>query len=109
MKEIAWVGSSLKDIRAFPDSAKMEAGYQLYKLQVRRQPDDWKPMKGIGPGVEEIRIHSGGEYRIIYVARLKGAVYVLHCFQKKTGKTAQRDIDIARERYRGLLEEKRTK
>ncbi len=66
-------------------------------------------MKGIGPGVEEIRIHSGGEYRIIYVARMKGAIFVLHCFQKKTGKTAQRDIDVARDRYRGLSEARRAR
>ena len=61
-------------------------------------------MSSIGQGVREIRIRDGnGAFRIIYIARLIDAIYVLHCFQKKTEKTSGRDIDIAASRYRDLL------
>lgn len=69
--------------------------------------DDWKPMPGIGPGVEEVRIHAENEYRVIYIARLEEAVYVLHCFVKKTRRTSARDLIIARTRLKQLLGEKR--
>ena len=59
-------------------------------------------MQAIGPGVKEIRIHILGEWRIIYVAKLSDAIYVLHVFQKKTRKTSQRDIDLARKRYKQI-------
>jgi phage-related protein len=60
------------------------------------------PMQVIGPGVNEIRIHVLGEWRVIYVAKLRDAVYVLHAFQKKTRKTSRHDIDLARQRYRQI-------
>jgi phage-related protein len=66
------------------------------------EPSDWKPMRVIGPGVREIRIHVLGEWRIVYTAKFHDAVYVLHAFQKKTGKTSQRDIDLARQRYKDI-------
>lgn len=64
-------------------------------------------MPDIGRGIEEIRIsEESGEYRVIYVARLADAVYVLHCFQKKDRRTRRSDIELARERYRQLLKER---
>ena len=63
-------------------------------------------MTTIGSGVHEIRIRDdAGAFRVIYVARLANAVHVLHCFQKKSRKTDQRDIDLARQRYRDLEQE----
>jgi phage-related protein len=60
-------------------------------------------MPGIGNGVAEIRIaESSGAFRIIYVARLVEAVYVLHGFQRKTQRTAKRDLDLARVRFQQL-------
>lgn len=56
-------------------------------------------MQSVGPGVMEIRVHRGGEFRVLYVARFREAVYVLHCFQKKTRKTGRGDLDTARRRY----------
>ena len=56
----------------------------------------------IGPGVKEIRIHVLGEWRVIYIAKLRDAVYVLHSFQKKTQKTSQHDIEVARKRYKQI-------
>ena len=63
-------------------------------------------MSSVGQGVQEIRIHDeSGAFRILYVAKFERAVYVLHCFQKKTQKTSKADLDVARLRYRDLLKE----
>lgn len=63
-------------------------------------------MKAIGAGVREIRIRGeGGAFRVIYLAKLADAVYVLHCFQKKTEQTSEKDIALARKRYRELMEQ----
>lgn len=56
-------------------------------------------MPSIGPGAVEIRIHDPHEHRVVYVAKFADAVYVLHAFEKKTQKTAQKDLDIARTAY----------
>jgi len=64
------------------------------------EPTDFKPMKTIGAGAYEIRYRGiDGAFRVIYVAKFEEAVYVLHAFQKKTQKTAQADIELARRRY----------
>ena len=105
MKKIAFQGSSLDDLREFPASARNESGYQLDKVQHGLMPDDFKPMPTIGKGVWELRItDEAGQFRVIYIAKLKDAVYVLHCFQKKTQKTAQKDLDISQKRLRELLQ-----
>ena len=102
MKLLSFVGSSLDDLRNFPDEARRAAGFELRAVQSGLEPSDWKPMQIIGPGVNEIRIHVLGEWRVIYVAKLHNTVYVLHAFQKKTRKTSRQDIDLARERYRHI-------
>ena len=64
-------------------------------------------MPSVGKGVREIRIReAAGAFRVIYLAKLEDAVYVLHCFQKKTEKTAASDIDLARNRYKELMRTK---
>ncbi len=106
-KPVAFRGSALDDLRAFPTEARREAGYQLDRVQHGREPDDWKPMPTIGPGVQEIRIRESSDtFRVIYVAKFADAVYVLHCFQKKSRKTAKADLDLAERRYRDLLKER---
>ncbi len=102
MKPLNFVGSSLDDLRNFPDEARRVAGFELRAVQNGLEPRDWKPMPVIGPGVKEIRIHVLGEWRVIYIAKLRDAVYVLHAFQKKTRKTSGRDINLARQRYRQI-------
>lgn len=103
MKPIRFAGDALAELRAFPQAARHDAGYQLHKLQCGEQPDDYKPMPGIGRGVEEIRIRDAtGAYRVIYTARLADAVHVLHAFQKKTQRTAPADIELAQARFRQL-------
>lgn len=105
-KPVEFLGSALDDLRAFPLPARREAGHQLDQVQNGQEPDDWKPMSTVGQGVKEIRIRdASGAFRVIYIAKLADAVYVLHCFQKKTEKTGRADLDLATKRYRDLLKE----
>ena len=105
MKPVDFCGDSLDTLRVFPESAKREAGYQINKVQHGLEPDDWKPMSSIGSGVKEIRIwDEAGTFRVVYVAKLADAVYVLHCFQKKTEQTSEKDIKLARKRFKELTE-----
>jgi phage-related protein len=108
VKFLKFRASSLQDLRDFPETARREAGYQLDRVQNGFEPDDFKPMPEVGSGVQEIRIKDeSGIYRVLYVAKFLDAVYVLHCFQKKTQKTAKADIDLASKRYADLLKELR--
>jgi phage-related protein len=66
-------------------------------------------MPDVGSGVMEIRLHDDNEYRVFYVARFEEAVYVLHCFVKKTQATRKADIDLGRQRYSALLETRKLK
>lgn len=96
----------MEDLRAFPLAARREAGHQLDQVQHGREPDDWKPIKTVGQGAKEIRIRDeAGAFRVVYVARFADAIYVLHCFQKKTEKTSKADVELAARRYRELLKE----
>jgi phage-related protein len=107
MKPVVWLGDSLARIRDFSADGRREAGVQLGFVQAGEQPSDWKPMPAIGLGVNEIRVRVGGAYRVIYVAKFVEAVYVLHAFQKKSQKTAQTDIELARRRFRALIRDRR--
>lgn len=100
MKPLEFVGSSLDDLREFPAEARRAAGFELGFVQRGLDPSDWKPMNEVGAGVQEIRIHVLGEWRVLYVAKFAEAVYVLQAFQKKTQKTRREDIELARKRYR---------
>lgn len=106
LKPVEFKGSALDDLRAFPLAARREAGHQIDQVQNGHEPDDWKPMNTVGPGVREIRIRDAtGAFRIVYMAKFADAVYVLHCFQKKTEKTSKTDLELAAKRYRDLLKE----
>ena len=61
-------------------------------------PSDWKPMPTVGPGVHEIRIRTGLEHRVFYLARFEEAVYVLHSLEKRTRQTREADLVLARRR-----------
>ena len=102
-KPVEFLGASLQALRAFPLAAKREIGFQLDRVQQGLEPFDWKPMSTVGAGVQEIRVRSeGNAYRAIYIAKLDDAVYVLHCFQKKSQKTQQADIELAKLRLSEL-------
>ncbi len=103
MKPIIFLGDSLARLREFPESARQDTGRELARVQEGRDPVDWKPMPSVGRGVREIRVSDRpGEFRVLYVARVEDAIYVLHAFHKKTQKTAQRDLDLAATRYRQI-------
>jgi phage-related protein len=108
MKPVHFVGTSREDLRELPDSAQETAGFQLFKVQQGKEPDDWKPMPSVGAGVQEIRVRDErGAYRVFYVAKFEEAVYVLHVFRKRSQKTAQPDLDLGKSRYADLLKWRR--
>jgi phage-related protein len=107
LKALRWLGNARVAVRAFSADARRDAGYQLYRVQEGHDPSDWKPMPGVGAGVREIRVHAGGEYRVLYLATRPEAVYVLHAFVKKRQRTPRLDVDLARTRLRELLRQRR--
>ena len=102
VKPLTFLGDSRKVLQRLPTNLRRQAG-----LQQGYEPDDWKPMATIGPGVREIRVRDeAGAFRLIYIAKFLEAVYVLHCFQKKSQQTPAKDIALSRKRLRELLEER---
>ena len=106
-KPLFWLGSSRSDLRAFPARARRLAGFQLLRVQQGLEPTDWKPVAGVGSGVREIRIQAGTAHRVFYLARFSEGIYIVHAFEKRTRKTPKKDIDLARERYRDLVDTRR--
>jgi phage-related protein len=106
-KPLAWLGSARRDLRAFPAVARRRSGFQLRRVQLGLDPEDWKPMTTVGPGVREIRIQTEFEHRVFYVATFAEAVYVVHAFEKRTRKTPPHEVKLARDRYRALINERR--
>ncbi len=100
LKPLKFLGSSQDDIRAMPVDVRHALGVELMRVQYGAMPGDFKPMPTVGAGACEIRVRdASGAYRVIYVARLADAIYVLHAFRKKTRKTAKTDLDLAAHRY----------
>ena len=109
MKPVEWLGNSRRVIQEIPAEARQQMGAELFAVQLGENPSDWKPMPTIGLGVNELRIHAGNEYRVIYLARFPEAIYVLHVFGKKTRQTPKQDIELAARRYRELLTRRKGK
>ena len=107
MKALFWAGSSLQDVRAFPEDARRIVGHELHLVQQGLEPDDWKALPSVGPGVYELRIRTRLEHRVFYVAKLAEGIYVLHAFEKKTQRLPRKDLELARERYRDILANRR--
>lgn len=112
-KPIDWRGSSLRDIKdddIFTPDARREAGRQLGQVQAGLEPDHWKPFDDAGTGTKEIIINlDDGWFRVMYVAKFQEAVYVLHCFKKKTNTTSKHDKDVAATRYKAVIQERSKK
>jgi len=104
IKPAVFVGSSRRDLRAFPPVARREIGQGLFEAQVGDRPTSAKPLKGFGSGVLEIRDNVDGDtYRAVYTVRFEGILYVLHVFQKKSTRgiaTPKRHLDLIRQRLR---------
>lgn len=80
-KSLVFMGTCLDQLRQFPTEVRQAIGFQLYMVQVGQTPTDWKPIRTVGPGVIEIRIHNRGEFRVLIVAKHRDFVYVLHAFR----------------------------
>jgi phage-related protein len=105
LKPVIWIGSSREDLREFPDPVQDHIGYALYVAQRGGKHGDAKVLRGFGSAgiVEVVEDFRGDTFRAVYTLRHGGAVYVLHCFQKKskTGReTARRDVELIQRRLR---------
>lgn len=100
LKPLKFIGSSQDDLRKFLESVRKSIGTELLVIQYGGMPKDFKPMPDIGIGAYEIRVHIGGAWRVIYVARFSESIYVLHAFQKKTQKISKLDLTLAIKRYK---------
>lgn len=108
-RPLIWIGSSRKDLRAFPRQIRRDIGKALYAAQQGETDPAAKPLKGFGGRfmLEIIANNDSGTWRAVYTVRFQGAIYVLHSFQKKSKKgiaTPKKDIDLIRRR---LAEAKR--
>jgi len=111
LADVIWLGDSLQVLRQFPNSVQGDLGYALERVQRGQMPPDSKPMRTVGQGVYELRDQDArGWYRIFYLKKIEDVIYVLHCFEKKTAQTGQKDIDVAKQRLKRLREQQsRTK
>ncbi len=108
-KPLHWGGSAKDDLLEFPPEVVDDLGYALYLVQIGRKPPMAKPWKGEGPGVFEIvEDHRGDAYRAVYTVRFAEAVYVLHCFQKKSPsgiRTARNDQQRIHDRLKAAMKD----
>ena len=104
-RPLAWIGSSHKDLAAMPDTIKAEFGHALFLAQIGLRHTNAKPLQGFGSAgvLEVVESDTGGTYRAVYTVRFEAAVYVLHCFQKKSTRgiaTPKPDIELIRDRLK---------
>jgi len=105
LKSLYWIGSAKKDLKTMPDEVQDTFGYALYLAQAGKKHEQAKPLKGFGSAgvLEVIEDWHGNTYRAVYTVKFAGAVYVLHCFQKKSTQgiaTPKPDMDMIRERLK---------
>jgi phage-related protein len=105
IKPVLWVGSAKGDLSRFPGEVKEAMGFALYEAQCGGKHVDAKPLRGFGGAgvLEVVEDHRGDTYRAVYTVRLKGRLYVLHAFQKKSKKgiaTPQGDIELIKQRLK---------
>jgi phage-related protein len=105
VKAVAWIGSSYKDFRAFPDPVQDAMGYAQYQAQIGAKHDSAKPLRGFGGAgvLEIIADHVGDTFRALYTVKFATAIYVLHAFQKKSKsgiKTRSEDLELIRRRLK---------
>jgi phage-related protein len=110
LAEVVWLGDSLNVLRGFPSAVQGDLGYALERVQRGQMPPDSKPMRTVGPGVYELREQDERAwYRVFYLKKIENVIYVLHCFEKRTAQTEQKDIEVAKERLKRLHEQQRQK
>lgn len=107
-KESVWIGTSYSDFLTFPATAKRDAGYQLHRVQNDLPPENWKIISELGAGVCELRLREDtGIFPGMYVAKFDEAIYVLHCFKKKTQKMTGPDKEVTSARYKAVCRYRR--
>lgn len=104
-KPLIWVASTRKNLKAMPEDVQDVFGYALHLAQAGKKHPDAKPLRGFGSAgvLEVVEDNAGSTYRAVYTVRLANAVYVLHCFQKKSKQgiaTPKADMDVIRERLK---------
>lgn len=109
VRPLTWIGSSLDDLRGFPERVREHVGFALYQAQLGLKHSDAKPLAGLGPGVLEVVSDLRSDtWRAVYTVRFREAVYVLHAFQKKARKgiaTPKADVDLIRRRLKAAEEQ----
>lgn len=105
MKRLYWLGSAKKDLKAMPDDVQDTFGYALHQAQIGQKHEQSKPLKGFGSAgvLEVVEYSEGGAFRAVYTVKFGDAVYVLHCFQKKSKygiATPKPDMELIRERLK---------
>ena len=114
MKALEWVGSSKKDLKALPEDVQDTFGFALYQAQIGEKHEDAKPLKGFGSAgmLEVMESDQSGTYRAVYTVKFRKAVYVLHCFQKKSTHgiaTSQKDMDCIKTRLKVAAQDAKEK
>ena len=108
LKAVDFLGNSLKTIREFPEPARQRVGNEIHRLQRGANPTDFKPMKGVGAGVFEIRVDEADSwFRAFYVTKFGESIYILHAFEKKRNKTSPRDIKTGKTEYSALVQRRK--
>lgn len=110
MKPLVWIAASKRDLLAFPHTVVQDVGHALYLAQCGDKAAGAKPLKGFGGAsvLEVVENHDGDTYRAVYTVRFEDAVYVLHCFQKKSksgAATPAQDVEMIKSRLRAAEEE----
>ena len=105
LKPLRWIGSAKKDLMGMPDEIQQTFGFALYHAQIGLLHPDAKPLKGFASAgvLKVVEDWRGGTYRAVYTVRFADAVYVLHCFQKKSKhgiRTPMREMDLIRARLK---------
>ncbi len=109
MKEVIWLGSSKKDLIAFPEDVRRMMGHALLEAQRGGMHPDAKPLRGFGGAgvLEVVEDFDGSAFRTVYTVRFAEAIYVLHAFQKKSKRgraTPRAEMDVVDARLRRAQE-----
>jgi len=100
---VVWEGDSREILQSFPEAARKNLGFDLWRLQQGEQPSDYRPVPSIGAGVFELRDQDQRAwYRVVYLSRTKDVIYVLHCFEKKSRKMPRRELETAKQRLKNV-------
>jgi phage-related protein len=110
MRRLFWIGTSLDDLKAFPEEVRKEIGFSLQLVQEGEKPPSAKPLKGFGGAsvLEIVEDFDSDTFRAVYTVRLRSGIYVLHAFQKKSTrgiKTPKREIDLIEARLKEAIKD----